>query len=108
MKEEQHQNQSGDSWMYPYQRTCMGKPYVSPIYFIVCIYGPPFNTPPMELINSKGATKKTPALLSIESWLFKNGILDPYFKVYSDPHITIVVWSLGGGWTVSIHLKKIN
>ena len=39
MKEEQHQNQSGDSWMYPYQQTCMGKPYVSPIYHIVGIYG---------------------------------------------------------------------
>ena len=22
---------SGDNWMYPYQRTCMGNPYVSPI-----------------------------------------------------------------------------
>ncbi len=24
-------NQSGDSWMYPYQRTPMGNPYISPI-----------------------------------------------------------------------------
>ena len=23
---------SGDSWMYPYQRTPMGNPYISPIY----------------------------------------------------------------------------
>ena len=23
--------QSGDSWMYPYQRTPMGNPYISPI-----------------------------------------------------------------------------
>ncbi len=23
---------SGDSWMYPYQRTAMGNPYISPIY----------------------------------------------------------------------------
>ena len=27
---------SGDSWMYPYQRTPMGNPYISPIY--------PYNT----------------------------------------------------------------
>ena len=27
---------SGDSWMYPYQRTLMGNPYISPIY--------PYNT----------------------------------------------------------------
>ena len=31
---------SGDSWMYPYQRTPMGNPYISPIYpYIVCVYG---------------------------------------------------------------------
>ena len=31
---------SGDSWMYPYQRTPMGNPYISPIYpYIVGVYG---------------------------------------------------------------------
>ena len=31
---------SGDSWMYPYQRTPMGNPYRSPIYpYIVGVYG---------------------------------------------------------------------
>ena len=31
---------SGDSWMYPYQRTPMGNPYISPIYpYIVGMYG---------------------------------------------------------------------
>ena len=30
---------SGDSWMYPYQRTPMGNPYISPIYpYIVGVY----------------------------------------------------------------------
>ena len=32
--------ESGDSWMYPYQRTPMGNPYISPIYpYIVGVYG---------------------------------------------------------------------
>ena len=31
-----YKNHSGDSWMYPYQRTPMGNPYISPIY--------PYNT----------------------------------------------------------------
>ena len=32
--------QSGYSWMYPYQRTPMGNPYISPIYpYIVGVYG---------------------------------------------------------------------
>ena len=26
---------SGDSWMYPYQRTHMGNPYISPILVIL-------------------------------------------------------------------------
>ena len=31
---------SGDSWMYPYQRAPMGNPYISPIYpYIVGVYG---------------------------------------------------------------------
>ena len=31
---------SGDSWMYPYQRTPMGNPNISPIYpYIVGVYG---------------------------------------------------------------------
>ena len=31
---------SGHSWMYPYQRTPMGNPYISPIYpYIVGVYG---------------------------------------------------------------------
>ena len=31
---------SGDSWMYPYQRTPMGNLYISPIYpYIVGVYG---------------------------------------------------------------------
>ncbi len=32
---------SGDSWMYPYQRTPMGKPYGKALYkpYIVGIYG---------------------------------------------------------------------
>ena len=31
---------SGDSWMYPYQRSRMGNPYTSPIYpYIVGVYG---------------------------------------------------------------------
>ena len=31
---------SGDSWMYPYQRTPMGNPYISPIYpYVVGVYG---------------------------------------------------------------------
>ena len=31
---------SGDSWMYPYQRTPMGNPYISPIYpYIGGVYG---------------------------------------------------------------------
>ena len=30
---------SRDSWMYPYQRTPMGNPNVSPIIYIVGIYG---------------------------------------------------------------------
>ena len=31
---------SGDSWMYPYQRTPMRNPYISPIYpYIVGVYG---------------------------------------------------------------------
>ena len=31
---------TGDSWMYPYQRTPMGNPYISPIYpYIVGVYG---------------------------------------------------------------------
>ena len=31
---------SGDSWMYPYQRTPVGNPYISPIYpYIVGVYG---------------------------------------------------------------------
>ena len=31
---------SGDSWMYPYQRTPMGNPYISPIYpYIAGVYG---------------------------------------------------------------------
>ena len=25
---------SGDSWMYPYQRTLIGNPYISPIYWV--------------------------------------------------------------------------
>ena len=25
---------SGDSWMYPYQRSPMGNPYLSPIYWV--------------------------------------------------------------------------
>ena len=29
---------SGDSWMYPYQRTPMGNPYVSPIYWVFMGY----------------------------------------------------------------------
>ena len=33
-------HQSGDSWMYPYQRTPMGNPYISPIYpYIVGFMG---------------------------------------------------------------------
>ncbi len=35
-----HGLKSGDSWMYPYQRTPMGNPYISPIYpYIVVVYG---------------------------------------------------------------------
>ena len=37
MKQERlTENLTGDSWMYPYQRTLMGNPYISPIY--------PYNT----------------------------------------------------------------
>ena len=31
---------SGDSWMYPYQRTLMGNPYISPIYWVFMGYNP--------------------------------------------------------------------
>ncbi len=35
-----HLEISGNSWMYPYQRTPMGNPYISPIYpYIVGVYG---------------------------------------------------------------------
>ena len=32
-----HHQLSGDSWMYPYQRTPMGNPYISPIYIYIPI-----------------------------------------------------------------------
>ena len=32
--------ESGDSWMYPYQRTPMGNPYISPIYWVFMGYNP--------------------------------------------------------------------
>ena len=31
---------SGDSGMYPYQRTPMGNPYISPIYWVFMVYNP--------------------------------------------------------------------
>ena len=34
------QHTSGDSWMYPYQRTLMGNPYISPIYWVFMGYNP--------------------------------------------------------------------
>ena len=33
-------SQSGDGWMYPYQRTPMGNPYISPIYWVFMGYSP--------------------------------------------------------------------
>ena len=31
---------SGDSWMYPYKRTPMGNPYISPILWVSMGYNP--------------------------------------------------------------------
>ena len=31
---------SGDSWMYPYQRTPMGNPYISPTYCVLMGHNP--------------------------------------------------------------------
>ena len=38
--EEGHIKDSGDSWMYPYQRTPMGNPYISPIWRVFMGYNP--------------------------------------------------------------------
>ena len=41
LAERWHNSQeSGDSWMYPYQRTPMGNPYVSPMYWECIGYSP--------------------------------------------------------------------
>ena len=49
--------QSGDSWMYPYQRTPMGNPYISPIYpYIVGVYGLLSPTIPREHNKHHGYT----------------------------------------------------
>ena len=39
-KQFQYLDWSGDSWMYPYQRTPMGNPYVSPMYWVFIGYSP--------------------------------------------------------------------
>ena len=86
---------SGDSWMYPHQRTPIWNPYRSPIsrgYLWNIIPKNPKvehnkyhgahtvrGTPNCPIPWETSEPRKNPALLSIESWLVKNGILNSWF-----------------------------